>query len=119
MDTIAGKFAADADLGIVFAEDPYLSGWDANLPIAHDLAARLGIDTPLPKFFEFPNGAMFWARSSALKPLLDAAFAWTDYPEEPLPYDGTMLHALERLFPFVCAKTGHRFATTQVAGITR
>ena len=67
---------------------------------------RMGIQEPLPPFFEFPVGTMFWARSEALVPLLELNLDWSDYPEEPLPKDGTMLHALERLLPFAAAREG-------------
>jgi hypothetical protein len=30
-----------------------------------------------------------------------------------------MLHAIERVFPIVAAKTGHRIALTNVPGVTR
>jgi lipopolysaccharide biosynthesis protein len=41
-----------------------------------------------------------------------------DYPPEPLPHDGTILHAIERLLPFVARHAGCRFATTHVPGVT-
>ena len=44
---------------------------------------------------------------------------WDDYPKEPVPYDGTVLHALERLLPFVASQVGYRFAATHVPGMTR
>jgi lipopolysaccharide biosynthesis protein len=62
---------------------------------------------------------MFWARTEAIKPLLIKNFGWEDYPEEPLPYDGTVLHAFERLLPFVTEKMGYRMEMTYVPGITR
>ena len=64
------------------------------------------------KHFVFPVGTMFWARSKALRKLFELHLTWSDYPEEPLPYDGTMLHAIERLLPFVTEDAGYAFVTT-------
>jgi lipopolysaccharide biosynthesis protein len=57
---------------------------------------------------------MFWARPQALKPLIDLGLTWDDYPDEPLPIDGTLLHALERLLPFSAAQSGYSYALTYV-----
>jgi lipopolysaccharide biosynthesis protein len=47
--------------------------------IAEGLAARKGIKEPLPPFFDFPVGTMFWARSRlALKPLFNLRLGWSD-----------------------------------------
>jgi glycosyltransferase involved in cell wall biosynthesis len=118
LDLIIDRFVNDPHLGIVFPEDPYLSDWDDNRPIAAGLAARMGIDH-LPPFFDFPNGTMFWARAAALQPLFDLALDWDDYPPEPIDSDGTLLHALERLLPFSAARAGYRYATSHVPGVTR
>ena len=64
-------------------------------------------------------GMMFWARTSTLAPLLNLKLDWDDYPEEPLPYDGTLLHAIERLFPLTLSTGKLRIATTNVMGLTR
>jgi lipopolysaccharide biosynthesis protein len=53
-----------------------------------------------------------------LKPLFNLKLGWSDYPEEPLPNDGTILHALERLLPFVAQHAGYRLAVTHVPGVT-
>ena len=118
MDAIIAHLAADETLGLVFPADPHLCGWRANRDNAQVLAARMGMKEPLPPFFDFPIGTMFWARTAALKPLFDLKLGWENYPPEPLPYDGTILHAIERLLPFVAQHAGYRFATTHVPGVT-
>jgi glycosyltransferase involved in cell wall biosynthesis len=112
LDLAVAAFAAQADLGLIMAEDPHLVGWDGNRMMAETLAARMGMVGPLDDFFDFPLGTMFWARPGALAPLLSLDLAWEDYPLEPLAYDGTLLHALERLVPYAA-----RHAGLDVAGI--
>ncbi len=119
LDVVQAAFAEDGDLGLVFAEDPHLNDWDDNRAYADRLAQRIGLTLPLPNHFDFPIGSMFWARTAALKPLFDLRLAWEDYPEEPLPGDGTILHALERLLPFSAEKAGFRYATTYVKSAMR
>ncbi len=119
VDTILDAIARDPTLGLVFPEDPHLTDWNENRPIGDDLARRIGITGALPNHFDFPNGTMFWARPAALQPLFSLGLKWEDYPPEPLPYDGTILHALERLLPFVATEAGFRYATTFVPGSTR
>ena len=118
IDVVLEAFAQDKILGLVFAEDPHLNGWGDNRACADELARRMGLALPLPNHFDFPIGSMFWARSAALKPLFDLGLVWDDYPEEPLPIDGTILHALERLLPFSADKAGYRYATTYLKGWT-
>jgi len=119
MDIILHRFSENESLGIVFPEDPHLPDWDSNLEIAMSLATRMHIEERLPPFFNFPIGTMFWARPDALTPLLDLKFDWTDYPEEPLPDDGTILHAIERLLPFGARSAGYQYATTKVPKVKR
>jgi glycosyltransferase involved in cell wall biosynthesis/SAM-dependent methyltransferase len=119
LDTILGAFAKDGGIGLVFAEDPHLNDWDENRACADELAERMGLRLPLLNHFDFPIGTMFWARPAALKPLLDLKLTWDDYPEEPIPIDGTVLHALERLLPFSASEAGYRYATTYVQSQTR
>jgi lipopolysaccharide biosynthesis protein len=118
LDVIAERFAADGRLGLVFPDDPYLSDWDDNRETASALAARMNIET-LPPFFNFPIGTMFWARPAALEPLLALNLEWDGYPVEPLPGDGTILHAIERLLPFVVERAGYHYLTSHVPGVTR
>jgi len=117
-DAVLGRLAADPTLGLVFPDDPNVVSWGSNRPFAEAVAADLGVDD-LPEHFQLPVGTMFWARVEALRPLIEHGFDWADYPAEPLPYDGSLLHALERLFPLVAEAHGFRNAVTNVAGVTR
>lgn len=117
-DTIVGKLQQDPSIGLVFPDDPNIVGLDGNREYLAELAQRLG---PLSseEYFAFPVGTMFWARAEALAPLINLNLSWDDYPKEPLPYDGSMLHALERLFGLSLPLSNLRFASTNVIGITR
>jgi lipopolysaccharide biosynthesis protein len=117
-DIILERMATDHSIGLVFPDDPNIIGWGRNKSYATTLAHRLGLSN-MPEHFVFPIGTMFWARAEALLPLFRLNLDWQDYPAEPLPYDGSILHALERLLPFVTTKQGFRSVLTNVPGVTR
>ena len=117
-DRIMAALQADPKLGLVFPDDPGCLGWTENRPHAEALAVRLGLPT-LPDAINFPVGTMFWARQGALRSLYNLNLSWDDYPDEPVGYDGTMLHAIERLLPQVCLASGHSYAVTHVPGFSR
>jgi glycosyltransferase involved in cell wall biosynthesis len=117
-DIILGRMAADPSIGIVFPDDPNVVGWSKNKPHAEALCERLGLAS-LPENFLFPVGTMFWARVDSIRAILELGLGWKDYPEEPLPYDGSILHALERLLPLMVPNRGARVVVTNVNGVTR
>jgi glycosyltransferase involved in cell wall biosynthesis/ubiquinone/menaquinone biosynthesis C-methylase UbiE len=118
-EAIVSAFAEDPQLGLVFADDPHLIGWDENLSFAKPLADKLGLSALPAQFFPFPVGTMFWARPVALKSLFELDLGWGDYPAEPLPIDGSMLHALERLLPSIVECAGFGRMVTYAPNITR
>lgn len=84
---------------LIMLEPP--SGWGSDLEIAQDVLDRCHIDVNLKEKFpiiEFPQGSMFWARTEYLRKLFESPFTFDDFPEEPIGQDGTIAHALERLF---------------------
>jgi hypothetical protein len=117
-DIILGRMASDPSIGMVYPDDPNVVGWGSNRPFAEELGHDLGLSY-FPEHFLFPVGTMFWARVAAIRPLFDLRLDWSDYPAEPLPYDGSMLHAMERLFPLVASTQGARSVLTNVAEISR
>ena len=118
LDRVLNAFAADAELGVVFPSDPHVISWSRNRDQAERLAASMGLN-PLPDSFDFPVGTMFWMRSTALRPFAELKLDWAAYPREPVAYDGTLLHALERMFGVAPVLQGHRAAVTCVTGLTR
>lgn len=74
------------------------TGWSDNFEIAAKVISdfNLGNLNNFPRV-EFPQGAMFWARTSSLEKLLSMPLQFSDFPEEPIGPDGTLAHALERL----------------------
>ncbi len=109
-------FEADRKLGLVFAEDRHSVGWTKNRNVAEKLALRLVPTPELPDFPVFPLGTMFWARPAVLEPLWKLEFDPEDFPVEPVPYDGTILHAIERILPSVSSATGHSWCTVHRPG---
>ncbi len=120
MEIILTTMYRDKGIGLVFPDDPHVVGWEENGNIAMKLGERMGLGEILHNnSINFPVGTMFWARCQALKPLLDLNLQWEDYPEEPLPNDGSMLHAIERLLPNMCLHQGFRTAVTHSKEVSR
>ena len=115
MEAILSAFGQDDTIGLVFPAIDNFCLWDLNFPMSQELAGRMGLASDLSQpFFEYPAGMMFWCRPEALRPLIDLNLGWEDYPAEPMPIDGTICHAIERLLPFVCESQGLRYVTTRV-----
>ncbi|WP_375381767.1 rhamnan synthesis F family protein [uncultured Sphingomonas sp.] len=115
MDQVLSLFN-DAATGLVFAEDRNAVGWTGNLPLAEELAARMTSVPLLPAHPYFPLGAMFWARTKAIEPFWQLGLTTADLPPEPLPYDRTILHTVERMLPAVCEAVGLRWRTVHARG---
>lgn len=97
-------------LGMV-ASDHYFAvrnslSWGDNLELAQGLAGRMGVRIDPHAALEFPSGSMFWAKSAALKPLLDLQLSSDDFPGEAGQKDGTLAHAVERLYWIACQSAG-------------
>lgn len=83
-------------------------GWK-NYQLTKDLADELGIRVPMDpdKDAVAPFGSFFWFRYDALKKFYEKDWKYEDFPEEPLPPDNTISHAIERLRPFVAQQAGY------------
>ena len=118
LDRIITAMIESPVLEMIYPDDPYVFGDESNRAILERIAARVGWPTP-PQYHGFPVGCMFWARPKALRPLFSLNMGLEDWPPEPLPYDGTILHALERAFGLGTCGHPDTFAVTNVPGVTR
>lgn len=82
--------------------------WTANYDATYRLADKLNLQCIiLEEYPPFVLGTTFWCRSDALKPLFDYGFREKDFEEEPLDLDGTINHAIERIFQYVAQSQGY------------
>ncbi|MDD3760169.1 MAG: rhamnan synthesis F family protein [Acidithiobacillus sp.] len=91
-------FAQQPKLGLVGPRGFWLHLHnDGNLPQIASLSQRFGLAPDLSRHGYFA-GSMFWCRPEALDPLLALDLKFTDFEEEAGQVDGTLAHAIERLF---------------------
>jgi hypothetical protein len=103
-------FKENNELGVYYPTSfwmmpSWINHWTCNKPFAKPFVDDWGIDIS-SDFVTYPAGGMFWARPCALKQLLEASYEYDDFPEEPLPNDGSWLHALERAIGLLAEKNG-------------
>ena len=71
------------------------------------LLKELKLNVPFDEFPVAPYGDMFWVRGKAMSSLFNKDWTYDDLPDEPIDVDGTILHALERMIPFVAQDKGY------------
>ncbi len=89
----------------------YLSpdvGWGKNYDITTYLIDELGIHCSISRNIPpVSYGTVFWCRTKAMLKLYSKKWSLEDFPEEPLPDDGTISHAIERILPYVAEDAGY------------
>ena len=108
-----GMFDADPSLGIIYPESHetvplWGHTWLGNVADASAIAARMGFSIDPQAYIDFPAGSMFWARIDAIRPLLALQLPLEAFPEERGQLDGTLQHAIERMFVAVARARGFR-----------
>ena len=83
--------------------------WGDNFNVAHELAKKLELNVDMNPDKEpvAPLGSMFWVRTKALKTLFDHDWQYDEFPQEPIETDATVLHAIERIYPFCVQHEGY------------
>jgi lipopolysaccharide biosynthesis protein len=80
-----------------------------NYALAQEFLSRMNIKLEEKKLLEFPMGSMFWFKTSAVLPILESGLTFADFPDERGQLDGTIAHAIERIFLHVAARQGLSF----------
>ncbi len=116
VQNIIQKFHDEPRLGMLMPPTPnhsvFYDGvggeWTINYDNVKELAEelKLKVNIDVNKEPISPLGTMFWFRPKALKPLFDKKWKFKDFPEEPNKVDGTILHAVERVYGFVVQSQG-------------
>lgn len=111
--SILAAFAADPRLGVIFPK-PWAPlecaiNWGHEYERAEALARRMGIHVTPETPLEFAAGSMFWARSAALRPLLELGLRTEDFPVEDGLHQQGLAHTIERLVLHACEAAGYRW----------
>lgn len=85
--------------------------WGNNYNNTIELAEMLGVISQIKQSDPVMSlGTVFWMRRKAMKKLLDFDWNYEDFVDEPLPDDGTLSHAIERILPYVADDSGYSSA---------
>ena len=117
VQNVLKTFKDNPRLGILTPPTPIFDGhaslpgneWSVNFDATRKLASTLKIHVPMSKDVPpiAPIGTMFWCRPQALEILISHNFEFNDFPIEPdHEPDGTVMHAIERLYPFAAQEVG-------------
>ena len=117
VENIINTFLREPKLGLLMPPPPNHAAfygilgteWGSNFDITTKLAKELGIKANMNILKEpiSPLGTMFWFRPDAFKPLFDKEWKYEDFPKEPNSNDGTLLHAIERIYGFSAQSRGY------------
>lgn len=123
VQAVIKEFEAHPRLGVTVPPKPYFATHFARLPLGYwtmnyervqQVLSRLCVQVPLsPDKDCVAIGTALWFRTDALRPLFEARWSIEDFPNEPLPSDGSVSHAIERCFPYVAQSQG--YYTMQIA----
>ena len=115
MDLAEALFDENELCGIMVPPTPYFSDYitlgaevyEEDVSALKALMGKLKLRVPFDRNLMAPFGSMFWARSDALSDLFGYGWQYEDFPEEPLPPDHTISHAIERVFCLCAQNRGY------------
>ncbi len=118
IENVLKLFVDNPDIGLLVPPEPYTYMWqtffwrieyERTKALAEEL--RL-VNTIIEK--DYPPitlGTVFWCRSHIMKKLFEKQWKFEDFIEEPMPTEGTISHAVERIFAFLAQDAGSETAT--------
>lgn len=114
---VFNAFLDNDDIGLLFPQTFHaVRGsleWGSNKEIAERAIDALGLRVDLPDEIVFPAGNMLWIRPAAVLQLftLDVSSFYSE--EDDGKIDGTIMHAVERLWPYVARANGFQTMITR------
>lgn len=113
---IVSELSSSSPVGLMYPKTfepivPFVE-WGSNRAIAETALESIDLDISLPDHIIFPAGNMFWARTDAVKDLFDdrLLFLWDESSDSA--ENGTVMHAIERLWTYVADANGYETVMT-------
>lgn len=86
----------------------YSDSWGIGFEPSVSLADELGLNVVISRDKDVVStGTCFWCRTEALEKLWTREWKYSDFQEEPIPEDGLINHAVERLLSFIAMDAGY------------
>ena len=105
------KILEQESIGIVYSEHygpvKDLRNWGYDFSGAKKLLKKIGVEVSGENLLEFPTSTMFWAKRTAIDPLLTLGLDYSDFEPEEGQTDGTLAHSIERSILFIAEKSGY------------
>ena len=80
--------------------------WGYDFNDCQNIIRKLGYVISSDTLLDFPSSSMFWGKSEAFLPLINLKLS---FAEENGKVDGTLAHAVERSFFYICELSGYRW----------
>ena len=116
-DNVIGLFLEEPRIGLLVPTEPNHAfysktpgnEWADDFENTRALHKELGLSSPIDegKYPVTSYGSVLWFRTAALGPLFGRGWKYGDFPEEPVGDDASLLHAIERIYPYVCQSAGY------------
>lgn len=85
-----------------------IDSWTICYDVCSKLLAEIDINNYMDRLKNpIALGSAFWVRTKAIEKLLQYKFEYSMFDVEPLAFDGTISHAVERIFPYVAQDAGY------------
>jgi len=118
VQNILKTFKDNPRLGLLTPPTPNFGPWSSlpgnewliNYDATEQYARELGITVPMSNAVPpiAPLGTIFWFRTKALSLLFEQNYSYGDFPVEPTRVtDGTIMHSIERVYPFAAQQAGY------------
>ena len=110
------SFHEDRSIGIISAEGqivPMRYYWGSNEATVLKLSSQLGVPDNLSINMNFVAGTMFFIRPELASKILEFGLTVDDFETENGQVDGTLAHAVERLFGVLCYASGMQIVTNK------
>lgn len=109
-------FEEHEDIGLLVPPKPlgrYIPDWHTNawrddFEIVRQLCKEFNFQCDLDSHKPVVTlGTVFWGKTKILNKLLSKKWNYEDFPDEPMPLDGTVSHGLERVLAYAAQDAGY------------
>lgn len=107
---VLNLFEDHKEIGLLVPPEPigetrahwFSNNWGKNFELAQSVLEGLGINSDLDANIPVMTlGTALWGRTEALHKLFEYDWKYEDFMVEPMPIDGSISHAIERILAFV------------------